>query len=361
MHNIRFVTLPQPSLEQVNELETISSGNPFCTRKYCEALGFLERDIWLIGEACGAELIWGSLAILETGRFSKGLSIPSIDTARSSKKFWNELTTFCRANRIDELTLNSFSSSHSVIPSLPGEQQRFTRHEYWIDLNGQDLWKLLSSNHKRNVKKSQKAGVQFRVLEDSVACSMHAKLQQSSMDRRMRRGEKTPMSFSTRTLSAYVQASAGKFFQAYLDNEILSSVFVLYASQGAYYQSAGTSRRGMECGASQALVHEICRILQAQSVHRFSLGGVRSEELGLERFKAGFGGSRTELDAVTCFLGSVLKQKIISAVRSFKHGPLRIIRDLCENVERFVVYGADTASIHPPSTRREVQFETING
>ena len=138
------------------------------------------------------------------------------------------------------------------------------------------------------------------------------------MVRRSARGETVPVSFSTKMSAAAVRSGLGKIYQALLDDRVVSSVLVLFAPRGAYYHTAGTSQEGMECGASQALVHEISRRLKEQSLDRFWLGGVSEENPGLVRFKAGFGAEPVDLDSAELFLGSALQKKFIGVVRGLK-------------------------------------------
>ena len=300
------------------QLASLSPTNPLCTPQYFESMRDLGRDVVVIGEAEAGSLIWGAFGILFRGRLNQRLHIASLDTRHCSRTFWTKLLNACRRRKISELSIGSFSSCECVVPKMPEESNRDRRCEYVLQLQNDDLWGRLSSNHKRNVKRALKDGVRFGVSNSTDACRQHLELQWASMARRQERGESVPLSHSSTTLEAFIRAGAGRIYHAILDKEILSSVFILRSKEGAYYQSAGTNPRGMMCGAAHALVYEICVQLREQQLHRFSLGGVNKGNSGLERFKSGFGASPKELDSVNLFLGGALRKQLTSAVRGFR-------------------------------------------
>jgi len=71
----------------------------------------------------------------------------------------------------------------------------------------------------------------------------------------------------------------------------------------------------MACGASHFLIHETCQVLKAENVHLFNLGGAGPHELGLQRFKAGFGARELRLEAVQLVLASGIKRTLRTAAR----------------------------------------------
>ena len=93
------------------------------------------------------------------------------------------------------------------------------------------------------------------------ACLAHTRLTGLSAERRNRRGECIEQRTEVEPFMAAVESGAGEVFQVVRDESILSSILLLIAERGAYYQSAGTSPEGMASGASHLLVYEIANFL----------------------------------------------------------------------------------------------------
>jgi hypothetical protein len=96
---------------------------------------------------------------------------------------------------------------------------------------------------------------------------------------------------------------------------VLSSVLVLTAECGAYYQTAGTSPEGMACGASPFLIHEIARYLQERHMEVFNPGGAAPDNPGLFRFKGELGAEAVPLECAGYCTGSRLWRSLKNAAR----------------------------------------------
>ncbi|MGI8764911.1 MAG: GNAT family N-acetyltransferase, partial [Gemmatimonadaceae bacterium] len=179
---------------------------------------------------------------------------------------------------------------------------RRARAEYVLNL--QEPLPRPSSNHKRNITRAQKAGVQVRRTRDRAALADHVNLMSAAMERREQRGEAVPTVHPSPFDSALLTCGAAELFQTHDGSSLLSSILVLRAPRGAYYQSAGTSPEGMEIGASQFLISSVASLLQEEGMHLFNLGGAGDESPGLQRFKAGFGAHPVLLEAASFVFGS---------------------------------------------------------
>ena len=226
---------------------------------------------------------------------------------------------FCKKSKISNLNVNSFASNSVAIPSLPGEIERRNRIEYVLYLKNSTLWDELSSNHRRNIKRGLKADLEMRCITTEQACEEHARLGRASMIRRNNRGESVTLDIQAERFLALIESGAGELYQATGDSEVLSSVLVLKAEKGAYYQSAGTSPEGMKIGASQFLIYNIAEVLQKESMELFNLGGADESQSGLQRFKSGFGATEVKLEAAQFFLGSKFKKKILESARNLRN------------------------------------------
>jgi hypothetical protein len=321
-----------------NELAGLEPHNPFRTLAYANAMRDMGTQPWLLCLKEKDRIVGGCLGFLKVGRLNRILEIPSVPFVPPGSLFWTGLVDFCHKTRVSELLVNSFASKSADIPMLPGEMGRRTRVEYTVPLFQSDLLSAMSSNHRRNSLKAQKAGVLIERSKTVEACQDHAGLQDMSMVRRMRRGEQVAADAEVRTSFALLEHQAGELFRATCGGEILSSILILRASKGAYYHSAGTSSKGMASGASHFLIRQVAEILREEGLEQFNLGGADANNPGLERFKKGFGAQEVLLEAAGFCLASPLRRKTTAAIRSLRDDPLSLIHDLTGRVERYCVY-----------------------
>ena len=119
-----------------------------------------------------------------------------------------------------------------------------------------------------------------------------------------------------------LECGSGELFQATLADEVLSSILIVRASAGAYYQSAGTSPEGMESGTSHFLINSVEERLREAGLRTFNLGGAPQGST-LARFKAGFGARAVPLIAVTLDVGPTWRRKLTTLVELARQTPRR--------------------------------------
>jgi len=321
-----------------NEISALEPQNPFHTLAYADAMRALGAQPWLLYTAEHGCVLKGCLCFLRSGWLNRSLEIPSIPCFAPDDMFWKNLVSLSRQQRVSQLSLNSFASSATQIPTLPGEISRRPRIEYVLDLQKPDLWSGISTNHRRNIQKAQKAGILVERSITPEACHDHVRLQDVSMERRMSRGEEVRADAQIRTSVALLEHHSGELFRATCGDKTLSSILVLHATKGAYYHSAGTSPEGMASGASHFLIRQVAEILRGEGIEQFNLGGADASNLGLERFKRGFGAREIRLESVDFYLASPLRKKATAAIRSLRDDPLSLIHDLAGRVDKYRVY-----------------------
>jgi hypothetical protein len=303
-------------------LAALAPANPFYTPRYIEAKRALGLQPWVLTLRREGQLLAACAAFMKGSFLRRSLEIPSLPLLPDSEMFWEGLQQFCRKTRTASLVVNSNASPASTrftIPALPGEINRRKRCEYVLALQN-DLWQRLVPHHRRNVSRGHKTGLQVRHAVDAQACQEHARLVEASMARRQSRGEAVSTRITAQSFVAYTRHGAGELFQAVRDGKVLSSILILLAERGAYYQSAGTSPAGMACGASHFLVHEITRSLQGRNIELFNFGGAEPQNTGLARFKTGFGATVVELEAARFFLGNTVQTQCVVVARLLRRG-----------------------------------------
>jgi lipid II:glycine glycyltransferase (peptidoglycan interpeptide bridge formation enzyme) len=223
-----------------------------------------------------------------------------------------------------QLDLNAFDSQPIEVPNLSSIVNTTKRQEYIIDLRQlPDFRKKegLSSNHRRNIKKAERAGLTYHIRNDFEACKDHSRLMSHSMHRRKSRGQSVHYKGSPQKWFTYVQCKAGFIIQAKHDNDWVSSHLIFRSSHQAYYASGGTSPSGMQLGAAHYLMWKAIQYLSSKGVSTLNLGGASETDTpGLARFKAGFNAKPIELPHRSYITGSLWRYRIVRAVHRLKLG-----------------------------------------
>jgi hypothetical protein len=289
--------------EVVAKLTALQPANPFVTPQYFEARRQMGYKPWVLDCTRGdANFELGCGAFLRAGRIRRILEIASLPPLDAKNRFWQSLLSFCRAHRVTDLYLDSYGApSSATIPDLCAHWIRRSRCEFVLALEG-ELRSRLSSNHRRNLKKAEKAHLQLTCAKGTDALAIHRGLQGQSLSRRRTRGEDTGVTSHASDDSAFLLSGAGDIFQATCHGIVLSSVLVLRTRNSGYYHSAGTSPEGMAHGASHFLISRVAHHLGNDGASTFNLGGADPNST-LARFKEGFGTRKVPLESAQGFVG----------------------------------------------------------
>lgn len=211
---------------------------------------------------------------------------------------------FARGRGFGVLRINSYADPRPADDAVPDPTRSTIRPrlEFRVAL-GPDLPATvarMSAGHRRNIRKARELGFEF--TENSTldgALALHA-LQEQTFHRRRDLGNENaaawPAESYRRTMAAYLEAGAIRFFFASRGGAVLSGIGTLEFGASAYYLVGGTSAEGYTCKAVFALFGHLIERLIAQGFSELNLGGVgvdvqdeRHVDHGLYRFKAGFG------------------------------------------------------------------------
>lgn len=310
----RSVLRPPPSL--IEQLAARDPANPVHASEYAKAHESLGARVCLFGLYAGNELVSGCIGYLSGWFLRRNLHIRSLPNLPEPETFWRGVLQSCRAQGVWRLQIDTYASPGAVIPQLPGELERRDRCEYVLDLGCENVLDGVSTQHRRNIGRARKAGVSIRRTREASAYARHLELMDASMERRANRGESVDLGQESARPLALLASRSGEIFQAVIGEQVMSSILVLRSSQGAYYQSAGTSPEGMKLGASPFLVSQVADVLKQEGIRVFNLGGAGAESPGLQRFKAGFGARKVELQAASFCPKSVVERKLHAALRS---------------------------------------------
>ncbi len=330
-----FEDPPAALLRKVAELDP---ANPFCTLGYVNVLESRGHTAYAFLLYDRQRLAGGCVGGMRHGRFTRSLAIASLASVPAGHTFWEGLRSFCLNKRVILLTVDTKLALNEVdVPQIGNEKNRTRRNEYTLELKQDTDADKLSSNHKRNIRKAQNSGITVHVSTSIEACRTHCGLMIESGRRRRRRGETMPTAPEPKEFFPYLEQGMGEFFQAKLNDEVVSSAFFLLAEKGAYYQSGGTSAKGMSHGAAQFLIYSAAQMLANRSFRLLHLAAAQQQADGLNRFKAGFGATKRE-----CLLvRSIVVGRFLSGVthiwRNLRKGTRVVITSFL-HMERFIAY-----------------------
>lgn len=310
-----FVSFLQPDVSVIQAVAAGDSTNPFLTPEYSIARESLGSSIYAIGLRTEETLRSSCLAFLSRNPLRRSLDIPSVPDLLDGETFWEGLVELCGKLGVSRLQVDSYSSRMGRVPQLPGEVDRRSRCEHVLDLTVQSLAAGLSTQHRRNISRAEKAGLSIRRTRESSSWKQHVELVDASMERRAQRGE--DVEFGSQALpSALLKFGSAELFQAVQGEQTLSSILVLRAKDGAYYQSAGTLPEGMKLGASPFLISQVAESLRQEGLRHFNLGGATMQNPGLYRFKTGFGTKAVMLESASFRLQSGGQHRFETVIRS---------------------------------------------
>jgi ribosomal protein S18 acetylase RimI-like enzyme len=343
-----FHIVVSPSSAEVAEVANLQPGDFFVTPACAAGHAAQGLKPVLLGLRENGAWVCGCLGFLRIGRLTRAMDIPWLPALPPDSPFWTGLATACRALRVWDLSVRRITAAPESLPALGPVVRRCTGFEYRLQLGGGAVIRPTSENHCRNLAKAEKADLVLRQITDPGAVAVHLGLMQASMQRRAERGEHVPGRGRDGYFHAMLQAGAGHFFQAIKDGEVCSSVFVLRAAKGAYYQTAGTTPQGMADGASPFLIVNTARQLQAEGVTCFDLGGVEAGNEGLGRFKAGFGAERHSFAEAEFAMAHPVLRKVRTAIALLRRSPAALMRSLVA-VDQSLAYCLEPAAAAEPS------------
>lgn len=303
------IVLAEPA--GIRELEAARAGSPFATAEYVLAMDRLSYEPWIVLDRDGTPMC---AAFVLKGRIGGHLLVPSLPVVSASSDFWESVEAFATRQGVTDVVLQTFASPPGV--EAPGDAEHRTvtwRQEFVVDLAA---GLALGTNHRRNVRKSTRAGLHFRWASEASAMNAHVALRADAVDRRVRRGE-VGQPIDGDVERALLAAGAGILGQAVLDDDVVSSIFLLKSRTSAYYRSAGTSQSGRSTGASPGLIAWVADELQREGMQDFFLGGAPAGST-LERFKLGFGADGYPLPKIKITTGSKVRRTMVGFLRRLR-------------------------------------------
>jgi GNAT acetyltransferase-like protein len=255
---------------------------------------------FVVGQPSAPEA--GAVGYERHGRLFSKLTLPTppvITAGTDAAPLWAGLRDHCRAHRVATVSLQSFEGAGLFEPPLGVVHRRTPREEFVVDLSGDPaaLLARFSENHRRNIKKAGKHGLDVAAETSDAAADAHADMFRSSMERRAARGEDVGLETDRARVRRLVAGGAGSLFQARREGQVLASLLILSTDTCAYYHSGGSASEGMKVGASHLAMWHAMETARARGVRSFCLGGASAgDSEGLTGYKLGFNPRRLALE-----------------------------------------------------------------
>jgi hypothetical protein len=253
---------------------------------------------------------------LRKGRLNRHLTLTLADEISEPETFWDGIAGFARRHGVTKIGIESLGTPRAEIPAFPDEVARDSAATYVVPLT-ESMSAAMARNHLRNIKTAQAQGIELARQPEHIAIREHVALWNSSMQRRASRGERIASSLNSEMVECYLGSGEGRLFQAQAAGETLSSMLIVKIGNTAFYDTGGTSERGMKAGASYLLASKIMQIMRDLGCRSLNLGATSPKLTGLIRFKMGFGSVPWEFEVEDRRFNSVLGAALSRAFSVF--------------------------------------------
>lgn len=296
-----FNVVRRPDDAALNAVAGLSGGRCHYAPEFLRAAAGPGAELVLFTVSTGDVLIAAAVGFERRGRLFSQLTLPTQPVFTSGADLlWQGISDYGRSRRIAAVGVHSFEGSALLEPppSLGRLTSRTPREEFVIDLATplEQLLAACSENHRRNIKKAVKQGLDVQFVTTAAAAEQHADLFRHSMERRAARGEDVGLETDAALVRRLLAARAGVLAQVRRDNDVLTSLLILTTASHGYYHSGGSAPEGMKVGASHFAMWRTMEMLRSRGVRSFCLGGASAKDsAGLTAFKLGFSPRRIAL------------------------------------------------------------------
>ena len=157
--------------------------------------------------------------------------------------------------------VNSISPYRTLMLSLDGSEE--------------EIRKSLDRNFRRNLKKSEKAGIEIREGRDARFCEILRKLYLTSVKRKGFKGL-NPDEFIKPQLMLSSEEKMN-FIVAYYENEPVSVHLASHLGDTGVALLVASNKKGLDCGSSYLIWWKACITAKDAGMKRFDLGGIDPE------------------------------------------------------------------------------------
>jgi predicted ATP-grasp superfamily ATP-dependent carboligase len=156
-----------------------------------------------------------------------------------------------------------------------------------IDFDDTALWQSITPKARRDIEVAQESGVSAQIDETGERLADFRRLYEATMDRL---GADAMYYFPPRFYETLGRSLAGQFafFHAIHQDRVVASALVLMSARTAYYFLNGSEEDTLQLRPNHLLQHVIMRWARDRGRTRYVMGGGRTADDGLFRFKRAF-------------------------------------------------------------------------
>jgi hypothetical protein len=204
-----------------------------------------------------------------------------------AREFWRQFDQFC-ADRgvVSEFTRLSLFADERL--AHPGDTTSpLTNVVVDLTVSEDELWRRFEHKVRKNVAKARRSGVTVELDPAGGHLDAFLAIYEATMDRRdAAAGYYFPRSFFEEMLHS--MRDQFMFFHSWHDGRIVSTELVLASTDTLYSFLGGTDEAAFPVRPNDLLKFEVCRWGMATGRRRFVLGGGRSRDDGIFRYKRSF-------------------------------------------------------------------------
>ena len=230
-----------------------------------------------------------------------------------------------------------FRGGEPIFDSQPPAAIYYT-HTLSLKNKVEDIFSSFKSNTKRNIKKAQKIGLHISVCNSRSGMLEFRNL--NEVTRKHHGLPPQPSSFFKQIYEHIISRNTGNLFMAFYDNRPISGAIFLHHKDQVVYKYGASSRHYLHLRPNNMVMWEAIKWYSENHYKEFSFGRTELENIGLRRFKRGWGTKETKLKYYKydlknkCFIRPPTRLK--TSYNFFGRMPLPVLRIIGNLVYRHV-------------------------
>ncbi|MBX3434817.1 MAG: GNAT family N-acetyltransferase [Pirellulales bacterium] len=201
-------------------------------------------------------------------------------------RFWQRFDAWSAATGVVSEFVRMSVDANQLLP-YPGEQATKRNIVRSLDLEEPELWKDVRHKVRKNVKRARSEGVTVEVDPCGDRLDEFLAVYDGTMGRRSVASQDAQAAEYFARLCRSLPGNFA-FLHAMHGGQVVSSELVLFGAENAYSFLGGTDERHFEMRPNDLLKYEIILWARSQGLRQYVLGGGRSPDDGIYRYKESF-------------------------------------------------------------------------
>jgi hypothetical protein len=178
---------------------------------------------------------------------------------------------------------------------LQGFEPNDVYYHHHIDLHRsvKELLESLSSSKRRNIKKSERSGINVAFSETFSSMKSFYKL--NCITRKKHGLPPQPLSFFRNIHKEMISRGAGSIVEAWYNGKVIAAFVLLYFGRRAIYKYGASSERHLSLRPNDRLMWETIVYCKKLGYECLSLGRTKPKNSGLDKYKRDWGSAIDEV------------------------------------------------------------------